>query len=349
MKSLTLPITNTHKPSEIEMAVSKVWDDYNDQDGIRPESVIVRLLADGEDTGRFIKLSDENNWSTRFANLPEFKDGEKIEYSLEEVEVPGYEISITAGAESDFTITNTHKPSETEVRVSKIWDDADNQDGLRPETICIKLLADGEDTGKTVDLSADNEWTAVFTNLAEFKDGEKIEYTIVEVDTLEDYVSKVEKINENEYTVTNTHEPSKTEVKVSKVWEDEDNKDDLRPDTVTIKLLADDEDTGVSLDLSADNEWTATFTNLPEYKEGKKIDYTVKEIDVAEGYKVKVEKVSENEYKVINTHEPTVPGEPTTKTGESLGAYSLIGLLMLGLGIVLAIIKKKFRKNPDQD
>ena len=43
--------------------------------------------------------------------------------------------------------------------------DKDNQDGKRPSSVTVKLLADGQDTGKTLELNAANGWTGSFTGL----------------------------------------------------------------------------------------------------------------------------------------------------------------------------------------
>ena len=40
--------TNSHTPEKTEVAGEKTWDDANDQDGKRPESITVNLLADGK-------------------------------------------------------------------------------------------------------------------------------------------------------------------------------------------------------------------------------------------------------------------------------------------------------------
>ena len=60
-------------------------------------------------------------------------------------------------------------PAKIVVSGQKTWDDARNQDGIRPESIMIRLLADGVHR----DLSAYNELTAVqeklFGILAEMK------------------------------------------------------------------------------------------------------------------------------------------------------------------------------------
>ena len=47
-------------------------------------------------------------------------------------------------------------------------------------------------------------------------------------------------------------------------------------------MYAGDQKVGKAVELSADNKWTHTFSNLDEKKAGQVINYTVKEIDVPE-------------------------------------------------------------------
>ncbi|MCW1073756.1 Cna B-type domain-containing protein, partial [Streptococcus anginosus] len=49
----------------------------------------------------------------------------------------------------------------------------------------------------------------------------------------------------------------------------------LRPDKVTVELLDGGQPVGQSIELSAANGWTGTFTNLPVYREGRKAVYSV--------------------------------------------------------------------------
>lgn len=107
--------------------------------------------------------------------------------------------------------------------------------------------------------------------------GKEVIYTITE-DAVENYTSDI-----NGYNVTNHYPPGKTSVNVTKAWNDKNNQDGNRPKNVTMKLLADGVETGQSLELNKENGWTASFEGLYEYKEGQKINYTVKEEDV-EGY-----------------------------------------------------------------
>ena len=58
-------------------------------------------------------------------------NGADIDYTVIEGAVPYYSTKITKANENTFTytVTNSHKTEETEVKVLKVWDDADNQDG----------------------------------------------------------------------------------------------------------------------------------------------------------------------------------------------------------------------------
>ena len=105
--------TNTYtNPDLISIPVEKVWDDADNQDGIRPASVTVRLLADGKDTGKSLVLSEENGWKGAFEGLDEYVGGERIAYTISEDPVEGYSTAIAGDAVKGFTVTNTHSPEE---------------------------------------------------------------------------------------------------------------------------------------------------------------------------------------------------------------------------------------------
>lgn len=108
-QSAKIQLTNSLPKTSVK--VTKAWDDADDQDGIRPQSVTVKLLADGADTGKSIALSEENGWAGEFADLDEYASGAKIAYTVEEVAVDRYEASVSGDAAQGFTITNSHKPS----------------------------------------------------------------------------------------------------------------------------------------------------------------------------------------------------------------------------------------------
>ena len=107
--STTVTIRNTDVPTSVK--VTKVWDDADNQDCIRPDSVVVRLLADGKPTDKTIRLRASDGWTGEFTNLPKYAAGVEVTYSVvEDSEVPGYTSQVSGSAGDGFTITNTHQP-----------------------------------------------------------------------------------------------------------------------------------------------------------------------------------------------------------------------------------------------
>lgn len=300
-----LVFTNKYTPAKTEVPVKKVWKDANNQDGKRPTSVTVKLLADGQDTGKTLELNAANNWAGSFTNLDADKGGTPIKYTVVEVTVTGYTSDVTGDAASGFTITNSYSPETVDVKATKNWDDANNQDGKRPTKITINLLADGQKVdSKEVQAAADGTWTVEFTKLAKYKDGKEIKYTVTE-EAVAEYESTI-----TDFTITNKYAPKAIDYKVTKVWNDANNQDGKRPESVTVQLYKKVGDAdpvaveGKKLILTAKdktdaNTWVASFTNLPQYEAGKEIAYSIKEVDVPAGYEASV-----TGQVVTNTHNP---------------------------------------------
>ena len=101
-----------------DLKVTKQWDDKNDQDGIRPQSITVKLVANGQETEETLTLSNGNNWTGTFNTLDKYKDGQEIAYTIEEVPVEGYSSKVTGDVSAGFTITNSHTPSNIQVTVT---------------------------------------------------------------------------------------------------------------------------------------------------------------------------------------------------------------------------------------
>src|SRR5699024_2137719 len=111
-----------------------------------------------------------------FIDLPKFENGEAITYTVQEDDVEDYSTKIDS-----FNITNSYTPGQTSINVVKVWIDAENQDRIRPDSITVKLLADGKETDQEAELNTDNNWQADFTDLDVNKDGIAIVYTVEEV------------------------------------------------------------------------------------------------------------------------------------------------------------------------
>ena len=281
-------IYNHHTPATTEVSGSKTWDDADNQDGKRPESITVRLFADGtEVTSKTVTAND--NWSWSFTGLDKYNSGTEIVYTISEDEVADYTTVVNG-----YDVTNTHTPEKISISGSKTWDDADNQDGKRPESITVRLFADGtEVTSKTV--TADNGWKWSFTDLDKYKKGKEIKYTVSE-DAVTDYTTEVKG-----YNITNTHTPEKISISGSKTWDDNDNQDGKRPEKITVRLFADGTEV-TSKTVTAENEWNWLFTDLNKYAKGREIQYTITE-DKVENYITNIEK-TENGYVVTNSYTP---------------------------------------------
>ena len=74
----------------------------------------------------------------------------------------------------------------------------------------------------------------------------------------------------------------KVNVKVEKVWEDNGNERQKRPESVTIDIVYNGET--ITEQLNAGNKWTVEKEGLPKYNaEGEKIEYTVTEKETSDG------------------------------------------------------------------
>lgn len=294
----TFQITNTHEPERLAKTVTKVWDDNNNQDGLRPNTL--RIALTGTD-GTYIEksLSTANNWTETFDGLYKyFKEGTPIQYTIDEEMVGGYEKEISE-KDNLITITNTHAPEKLDLIVNVVWNDANNQDGYRPDAATIHMSGtDGTQDAK--DFTKDSSWSSiVFKDLDHYKDGNEIKYTVTE-DEIPQYTTSIA-VNGNVVTVTNTHIPEITLRNISVVWEDNNDQDGLRPDTVSVKLKGNDKFIDSS-ELNEDVEWKHSFTKLPVRENGNEISYTAEENEIP-GYTTSIEK-TDTGYVFTNTHIP---------------------------------------------
>ncbi|MBR6953573.1 MAG: Cna B-type domain-containing protein, partial [Clostridia bacterium] len=197
---LTTTLTNTHEPAVTGITGTKVWVDNNDNDGLRPESITVKLLADGEAVQTRTVTGDD--WSFTFSDLPVYAAGKPISYTVDEDAVEGYVKSVTGNAADGFTITNTHATTTISVSGVKIWDDANDSDGVRPGSITVNLLANGKPVASRKVTGVGNIWFYTFTGLSQYADGKLIDYTVSE-EPVDEYLFEIRGT-----TITNTHRPT---------------------------------------------------------------------------------------------------------------------------------------------
>ena len=302
---------NTRQEEEkIETSVCKEWDDADDRDGKRPQSILVQLYANGQKLGEPVVLNEGNGWSYGWSDLPVKQDGQTVVYSLKEVgRIPGYESTVTGDVQTGFVITNSHTPELTNISGEKIWDDENNQDGKRPESITVNLFANGEKIdSKAVKADAEGNWKYSFKNLPKYANGQLISYTVTE-DAVPEYTAEI-----SGTTIINKYQPGKTSISVVKAWEDGNNQDGKRPADIKVQLYADGSKQGEEVTLNAGNQWSYTWSDLDEMKSGQKISYTVKEAGKVAGYDTVISGEAKTGYVITNSHTP----ELTNISGEKI-------------------------------
>ena len=126
------------------------------------------------------------------------------------------------------------------------------------------------------------------------------------------------------YVITNKHVSERIDIEGKKTWDDEDDKNEMRPVKITIRLFADGNEIDAKTVTEKDG-WAWKWKDLPKYKDGKEIRYTIKE-DRVKSYLTKIEG-----FDVTNTY--------TTQTGDVMQPWLWIALLgvalLLGGGLLV--------------
>lgn len=303
-----LVLNYTHAVKTVDVKATVVWADGNNRDGVRPETVSLQLKAGEENYGDVITVNEKSNWTKTWTGLGEYKAGQKVTYEVEVVGLKGgedgYTAEITGDAGTGFTITATHIPAVAEIKASVNWNDADNQDAIRPEFVEAELHADDVSTGKKVKLTADNKWTASFGEMDLKKDGKTIDYTLVAT-KVDGYDCTVEGSPAKGFVLKYSHTTYKTDVTVTTKWDDAENQDGIRPAAYSVQLTADGEAVGDAITLNEAGNFTKTWKGLEKNKAGKAITYSVKASDIAKGYEAVVSS-TESGIVVTLTHTPEV-------------------------------------------
>ena len=284
-----------------------MWDDEDAPEGTRPESVIVSLYRDDERNPVATEtLKEENNWTATQRGLAKYKlDNENQETEeahlyrwREESDLSEYSASYEYSGNTTV-ITNTYSPSQINLTVEKIWDDANDQDGKRPENLTVNLMKEGEDTPVvTASLSEANGWKADSGLVpARETDRTPITYRWVEATVPDGYTATEPETIGSVTTLTNTHTPETTVAEIRVVWGEGEN---VNPpeEGITVTLS-----NGEEVVLNSGNDWHAIREDLPKYYNGTEITYTWS-APAVEGYEEPVANKEGNLTTVTYTPEP---------------------------------------------
>ena len=186
-----------------------------------------------------------------------------------------------------------------ETTVRKVWENKGYADA-QPDSVTVHLKEKYTgDVVDTVELNAGNAWKHTFADLPDSP-----EHYTVEEEPVDGYTARYAQDADGSFTITNTYQTKA--VSVRKVWVDDDL--EFRPASVEVELAAIDRigafapRTAV---LSADNNWTYTFDNLPAEH-----TYLVTEKTQAAGYQTTITGDEGTGFVITNTYQPTPTDTP---------------------------------------
>ena len=349
--------------------VTKEWQDQDNHDGIRPDSVEVTLLrrlagiageaqtvTDAKGQPLTAVLSEENDWTHSFLQVDIVnEDGIRYLYSFEETQVDGYTSQIVFVDDHHYLVRNTHPNEQVEISGQKEWKDNEDALELRPDSITVYLLRDGvKIDSRLVRPDSRGNWSYSFGKRDKYAPG-GVEYTYtVEESYVPKYVAESTgyTLLENTYVPYGDLEISKTLVNATQAAAD-------REFTFTLVLLA--EKTGDAQDAvplmesypcsvmeEVNGEWQAVSAG----KITSGDTFTLRD-----GQKLLVEGLpSESTYEVTEAEEPGFTcaaknNKGTIRAGQTAEAaftntYASSGVLQLSAGKSMtghAIRKNQFR------
>ena len=173
-----------------DRVITVKWMDGDNYDGVRPDSVDAFLA------GQKATLNEENGW-TGVVSVPAGTDNE---WNYDGVE--GYAATLSKDDVSVLTYSRAIAPTIS-VSATVAWEDSDNAGKIRPESVQLMLLADGEPYGEP--LTAKNPgWKVTWNDLPPFKPNAdtRIEYTVKQLQTPEGYTSQEDGLAVTNYLQT---------------------------------------------------------------------------------------------------------------------------------------------------
>ncbi|HHX69258.1 MAG: Cna B-type domain-containing protein [Miniphocaeibacter sp.] len=274
--NIILPVQTLASTTE-EVNVKVNWSDNENKNGKRPESVEVELLANEKPVGT-ATLNENGKWSYKWAGLAKEENGKAINYTVKEKTFPS-EYTISKSANSGLTtITATYKLEENKT-----------------------VETDAIEAPKT-----EEKITLANTQTPKEAEATKVEEDKKTIETTEE--TKEIKAPE----VTTVVKDEKTSLKVTIVWEDNNNAEKLRPTNIKVQLNKAGTPLKDPVELNENNNWAHTWSDLD-----KADDYTVTVVEPSKDYDFVFNK-ADGTIKATLKEVPTEPIETTSLTAEKV-------------------------------
>jgi hypothetical protein len=334
--------------------------------GKRPDSTRITLYGNG-DPYDICNLNASDNWNYTFTDLPiNDENGNEIVYTVEQSPVTSYTTSggtLTGSAGDGYEAVFKNTYMNTDFKASVSFTNGINVSAPSSVQIQLEKSTDGgknyTDYGEPVTLNASEKWSYQWTELPAYNyNGEDVIYKASETvpagysASAGDVVGTV--LDGYTQTISNTYDYTKVTVS--------DISDAKRPDSTEVILNKNGTAYKVCT-LSASDNWTYVFENLPITDEnGKTNVYTLEQSPVtdytteggslsgnaSEGYTASFK----NTYAPVQTSTTPLPSaspdnngqdNSNVKTGDSTDAvlWSTILLISCGSLTVLLVTRKR--------
>ncbi len=287
------PIYTTIVDGENANSFGNIARHWNDRHNASTDEEVRKQVKRYYDLYNFL-ISDENphpsemNLYIYSPNVLHYdENGENPEPYQHLLGITGY-FEVFDQEEQHYEMEDTYSTETVEASIKKEWNDQNNKYETRPNEITVAL-----NTGETITLNEENNWSGTISNLPKYNKGELINYEWEETEE-KGYTLTNKSTEGTVTTITNTLET--VDVTINKVWVDNNNQDGLRPTSLEVTL-----NNGTKVTLNEENNWTFTIKDLPAYKNGKKIEYTWSEPSI-EGYTQDSIKTENNITTITNSH-----------------------------------------------
>ena len=312
-----------------DYTVTLMWLDNSNAWGYRPDSngVKLNLMANGElyDTLYLTSANavkgNNNAWTYTFKDLPTYRGGAGIVWTVEAADVTAYTQEQTVSTAAATTLTY-YQSVGFDFKVN--WNDSDNDDAVRPANVVLNVFGDGKQVGSVTMTGTGNTWTGDIADLPVWRESDAdaaVQYTFLWDDATAQYLTdtgytaaptlngsdvaasqfyylSASTFGDNtdtgydvlhgtyDWETTLSYNKEVADYYFTVTFVDDVDRDGIRPDTVNVNLLADGKviDTR-ELDVNAvDSMYTLTWEDLEVNDAGKPIVYTMELAEVPNGY-----------------------------------------------------------------
>ena len=304
--------------SEIKTPVTVVWVDGDDADGQRTDRLEITYKNAGLSEQNTAYVENDGQWSTMISG-DTLIDSIQVNWSqinaTEEApkgsEQNGYRYEVTGEIGNGFTVTMIHDPQKTVTAAGVVtWDDNDDLKQVRPDSVTVQLLKNGEQINSAT-VTAEDGWQYDFGTFPAYirseEDG-KISYQRDIYSVIEEpfmYYSAAY----NDFDITNVYvDPEIPDVDVEISWKDAYNSYGERPKNVTLHLW--DGDTEIDkkvVEVDSDSAVTLSYFDVEQYElthPGKDIHYAVTQDEVP-NYSTTAKEIDGRIVSIVNEYDYT--------------------------------------------